>query len=269
MREMRTLLTLTMILATPVAAAALPLASHRAVYDLTLNNASDRSGVTQVVGRLVYEFKGSVCEGYTSASRFVMRIDTADFSRLNDMRTTSHEEADGSTFSFESETYVDETLEKKVSGVATTDSAGTTVVLRSPNRREVSLDSTNFPTRHLMEVLEHAAADDRFFETTIFDGGDDADAVLTTTVLIGKKAPAEANDPEREVMPELANDNFWPVDIAFFDMKAEGGEELPTYGVSFKLHENGVQRDLVLDYGEFSLAGRLVELDMLQVEECG
>lgn len=269
MREMRTLLTLTMILATPAAAMSMPLASHRAVYDLVLNKATDRSGVTQIFGRLVHEFKGSACAGYSSKSRFVMRIDTADVSRLNDMRTSGFENAEGTRFDFESETYVDEVLETRVRGVAKLDESGTTVQLEAPERRKLSLQRSSFPTEHLLQVLDHAKASDRFFETTMFDAGDQADEVMTTTVLIGDKAPVEAGDPERAAMEELANDSFWPVDMAFFDIEPEGGgEELPTYGISFKLHENGVQRDLVLDYGDFSLSGRLVELDMLQAVEC-
>ena len=35
------------------------LAPHRAVYDLVLNKASDRSGITGITGRMVYEFNGS------------------------------------------------------------------------------------------------------------------------------------------------------------------------------------------------------------------
>ena len=49
---------------------------HRAVYDLALDSASDRSGITGIDGRMVYEFAGSPCEGYTVTFRFVTRIDT-------------------------------------------------------------------------------------------------------------------------------------------------------------------------------------------------
>ena len=60
------------------AAAARMLAPHRAVYDLALDKASDRSGITGITGRMVYEFNGSACDGYTVTFRFVTRIDTGD-----------------------------------------------------------------------------------------------------------------------------------------------------------------------------------------------
>ena len=45
--------------------------AHRAVYDLALDKASDRSGIIGLRGRMVYEFNGSPCEGYTVNFRFV------------------------------------------------------------------------------------------------------------------------------------------------------------------------------------------------------
>jgi hypothetical protein len=35
---------------------------------------------------------------------------------------------------------------------------------------------------------------------------------------------------------------------------------LPTYTISLKLHGNGITRDLRMDYGDFSVKGRLVNL---------
>ena len=46
-----------------VALAAPKLLPHRAVYDLSLEQASDRSGINGITGRMVYEFAGSSCEG--------------------------------------------------------------------------------------------------------------------------------------------------------------------------------------------------------------
>ncbi len=44
--------------------------------------------------------------------------------------------------------------------------------------------------------------------------------------------------------------------VAYFDDKT-GKDQLPTYRVSFKLYENGITRDLVMDYGDFILSGKL------------
>ena len=70
------------------------LAPHRAVYDLALDKASDRSGITALTGRMVCEFNGSACEGYTVNFRFVTKINTRDVTRLTDQQTTTFEDAE-------------------------------------------------------------------------------------------------------------------------------------------------------------------------------
>src|SRR5437868_15161863 len=73
------------------------LQAHRAVYDLTLKKADDRSGITGISGRMVYEFNGSACEGYTVKFRFVTQIVTAEGTKLTDQQTTTFEDAEGKT----------------------------------------------------------------------------------------------------------------------------------------------------------------------------
>ena len=63
----------------------------------------------------------------------------------------------------------------------------------------------------------------------------------------------------------------WPVSVGYFsdEEKKEGlGEELPTYQVSFTLYENGVTNDLVMDYGDYALSGRLQTIEPLEPEAC-
>ena len=262
-----------LMLASPLGVAhadARALIPHRAVYDLALESASDRSGITGMAGRMVYEFAGSACDGYTVTFRFVTRIDTPDVSRVTDQQTTTYEDGAGENFSFVTRSFVDQALDKEVKGTAKLSPEATLVAIEKPEAQKLALEATRFPTRHLIELLEKAKRGETFYETTIYDGSEDADAVMTTTVVIGRGAPARSNDPEIGAIAPLAKDSFWPVDIAYFDLGDEdaGGEELPSYRISFKLHESGVTRDLVLDYGDFSMSGRLVDLSMFEPEDC-
>lgn len=270
MRFVRPALPAIMIaVATAVPADARTLVPHRAVYDLALENASDRSGITGMSGRMVYEFAGSACDGYTVTFRFVTRIDTPDVSRLTDQQTTTFEEGDGDSFRFVTRSFVDQVLDKELKGSATLSDDSTTVSLEKPQTQELTLDATQFPTQHLLELIGKAEKGDTFYETTIFDGSEDADKVMTTTVVIGNEQPAKASDPEFKAIEPLAKEPFWPVDIAYFDLSENqaDGEELPSYRISFKLHESGVTRDLVMDYGDFSMSGRLVDLSMFEVPD--
>jgi hypothetical protein len=237
------------------------LQAHRAVYDLSLDKASDRSGITGITGRMVYEFNGTPCDGYTVNFRFVTQIATGDSTRLNDQQTTTYEDAKGKTFSFVTKSFIDQTLDKEIKGTAIKRDKGVEVDLDKPEKNVVQLAATQFPTQHLVELIGKAEKGERFYETSLFDGSEDANKVMTTTVIVGKKAQADKSDPELPALAKLGKDAYWPVDIAYFDLSnKDSGEEVPEYRISFKLHENGLTRDLLMDYGEFSMTGKLVNL---------
>jgi hypothetical protein len=238
------------------------LQAHRAVYDLSLDKASDRSGITGISGRMVYEFNGSPCEGYTVKFRFVTQIATHENTRLTDQQTTTFEDAEGKTFSFVTKSFVDQNLDKEVKGTATKEVKGLKVDIDKPEKNSVQLGATQFPTQHLVELIGKAEKGETFYETNLFDGSEDANKVMTTTVVVGKKAEAKNTDPEAPALAKLATDKYWPVDIAYFDETDKSGEEVPQYRISFKLHENGITRDLVMDYGDFSMTGKLVNLSL-------
>ena len=65
----------------------------------------------------------------------------------------------------------------------------------------------------------------------------------------------------------MRTEKFWPVDIAYFDETTEGGEDTPEYRISFKLHENGLTRDLEMDYGDFVISGKLVDLAVFEPDD--
>ncbi len=255
------LLATSMLAATPALAAA-PLIAHRAVYDLVLDKASDQSGITGLKGRMVYEFNGSPCEGYTVNFRFVTRIDTGETTRLTDQQTTTFEDAAGKSFSFVTKSFSDQSLERELKGTATREPNGLKVEIDKPEKNSIELRQTQFPTQHLVELIGKANTGENFYETNLFDGSDNGDKVMTTTVIVGKPAEAAPGDPELPALDKLAKDKFWPVDIAYFDDANDGGEEVPEYRIAFKLHENGLTRDLTMDYGDFSMKGKLVNLSL-------
>ncbi|WP_442583561.1 cell envelope integrity EipB family protein [Mesorhizobium sp. ASY16-5R] len=249
------------------ALAAAPLISHRAVYDLALDKASDRSGITGLQGRMVYEFNGSPCEGYTVNFRFVTRIDTGENSRVTDQQTTTFEDGGGKSFSFVTKSFTDQALEKELKGTATREADGLKVEIDKPEKNSIDLRKTQFPTQHLEELINKANTGETFYETNLFDGSENGDKVMTTTVIVGKKTDAAANDPELGALNKLATDKYWPVDIAYFDEANDGGEEVPEYRIAFKLHENGITRDLTMDYGDFSMTGKLVNLSVFDTPQ--
>ena len=258
---------LALAIATPAVAAPVSLAPHRAVYDLKLKDASERSGISGIVGRMVYEFNGSACDGYTTSFRFVTRILTGEDSRLTDQQTTTFESASGDAFEFSTRSFVDQKPEREVRGSARRDASGLEVDLKQPEEAEITLQKALFPTAHMVDLLQKAERGETFYEAPIFDGSDDADRTMTTTVIIGRKA-SEA-DGDAAPMGALGKDAWWPVSISYFDETDTSGEGLPEYRIGFKLYHNGVTRDLEMDYGDFSMEGKLKDLTLLDKPECG
>jgi len=244
------------------------LAPHRAVYDLELKDASERSGISGMYGRMVYEFNGSVCQGYTVSFRFVTQVDTGDGVRMTDQQTTTFEDIKNGDFRFLTRSFTDDKLDKEVKGSAHDADKSVTVALTEPDEKKLDLAASRFPTEHMLQVIDHAKKGSRFFESRLFDGSDSGDKTLFTTTMLGKQEKPRADGADDAAKAgDLADDAYWPVTIAYFN-DGEEGDGVPIYNMSFKLYGNGVTRDLTMDYGDFVLRGKLAGLELLKQEEC-
>ncbi len=239
---------------------------HRAVYDLKLKDASERSGIEGMFGRMVYEFNGSACTGFTTNFRLVTKISTGEETRVSDQQTKTFEDLSAKQFHFETKSYTDEQLDKSVSGDASQSEGGVKVELQGANGREVDLPASAFPTSHMLDIIQQAKDNNRIFETRVFDGSENGDQALLTSTVIGKAEAPEKGDAEAGAAGEFAKAPYWPVTIAYFNDGA-AGDPMPVYNMSFKLYENGITRDLTMDYGDFSLEGSLVKLELLKTQQ--
>ena len=85
---------------------------------------------------------------------------------------------------------------------------------------------------------------------------------------------ADVGAPEREIADESLTSGMtrWPVSIAYFNDREKSedalGEETPSYQMSFDLYENGVTRNLVMDYGNYALTGTLESIEPLARSDC-
>ncbi|WP_309086270.1 cell envelope integrity EipB family protein [Chelativorans sp.] len=240
---------------------------HRAVYDLALLQTSDESEISGLTGRWVFEFAGSACEGYTLKSRIVMRFEMGEGPSVVDQQVTSFEEADGKTFRFITKSFVDQQAESEVRGTARLEGDRTVVDYEQPEQAERTFAPTLFPTAQLSELLDKAAAGERFYQSSIFDGTEFTDEAVQVSVVVGEPKPVSDGDPEKKALGALAKDEFRPVTAAYFDGEQKDGEETSDYNVSFKLHEGGLQRDMVIRYAEYSMTAKLVDLSVFEPDQ--
>jgi len=237
--------------------------SYRAIYDVTLENMSEKSDLAGLSGRMAYEFTGSVCDGWTTRFRLVTHVDMKDgTSRLTDRQSFSYETDDGKTFRFSTKNYMDGDATEDSAGTAKRGKSGLEVALTKPNDAFFKLKNAYFPLMQMRDIVKAALAGRHFMKMPLFDGSSETDSAADTTVIIGNKQMPAADDREAKAMGVFAKEPFWPVTISYFD-DSENKDGLPTFRTEFLLYENGITRDLFMDYGDFSVRGKLVELDIL------
>lgn len=252
------------------------LAPHRAIYDLSLQSATAGSNVSEIRGRLVFDFAGSQCKGYTLKSRLVTElVDRDGQSTLTDMRSESWEKAEGESFRFDSTQYVNRQLSEEVVGQATrgSDTGEVAVTLDKPSETTVKLAGKPlFPTQHSFAILKAAQSGEKVVQAALYDGSEKGNTLFQTTTFIGNPIqPGQGEKPEdianSEILAQLVS---WPVSISYFEHKDNpvADEGIPTYELSFRLFANGVSRKLQIDYGSFSMNGVLSSLDFYPAEDC-
>jgi hypothetical protein len=250
------------------------LVPHRAVYDLTLGKARDTAQVAAVRGRILYDFDGNACEGYTLQFRQVSELDSGEGKvSTSDLRSTTWEGGDSKRFKFTSQNFLDQNLVDSVDGHAEHGTSATAINLAKPEQKVLDIDAAVvFPTQHMVRVIDAARAGKTILDFPVFDGSDTGDKVYNTLTVIGRKLTADERKHDDAAAGESKLDAVprWPVTISYFEKsKAEKStEQTPVYAISFELYENGISRALSLDYNDFVVAGKLSSLDVKQPKPC-
>lgn len=253
------------------AAPVLPLASHRAAYDISL---AESSGPTpssaqapiSASGLIAYEFRGSACEGYTSNFRQMTEMERSEGDPISmQVNANSFEEANGKSMRFQ----IDSKSEQDTPPVAGTATRGDNddmrVVLTKPKAQTLNFGhEVLFPTQHIERLIEVAKQGGGPIQARVYDGSDTGAKIFATMSVVGKEATKP--DEDTETASALSGVRRWPVVISYFN-EAET-DAPPEYTLSFDLYENGVSGTLKLDYGAFALRARLRKLEILPPAAC-
>ena len=124
-----------------VSAAGGPFLSHQALYELNLVKSRGSNAISGARGRILYNFSGSACEGYTSEFRQVSELNSGEGKlTLSDLRSTSWEDAGGRSYRFKIDTRMNDTDSAPVDGVAERTGDHITVKLKQPVVKTFNLD---------------------------------------------------------------------------------------------------------------------------------
>lgn len=250
------------------------LAPHRAIYDLSLAYTRGNAQVEAVRGRIVYDFNGNACSGYSLEFRQVSLVDNGEGKEsTSDLRSTTWEGADAKSFTFKSQNFLNDDLVDAVDGRADRRAKITAVDLQKPQRRKLRLEpEVVFPTEHMVRAIEAGRAGRSILSFPVYDGSETGDKVFNTLTVIGKTIPPGQQVPGDAAgkEPKLAAMARWPVTISYFakDKAPQSGEQTPDYALSFELYANGISRALMLDYNDFVVRGTMTSLELKQPKPC-
>ncbi|MGC6485216.1 MAG: EipB family protein [Candidatus Puniceispirillales bacterium] len=253
---------LVMTLAVFASAEAGQFASHRATYDLELRQASSGSTIQAIEGRTVFSLK-RFCDGWQSVEDYAITFsfDQATSNFISHYETW--ESLTGNAFSFS-------VLENSTSagpaehnGFANlSDGQGEAWFLDGDDTASPLPEGTQFPVNHLKTVLDGAARGEMITSGTLFLGGERDDALYYVSSIIGKATKQEA-DP---IMGTLGQSEYRPLSIAYY--KPDARDPIPDYSIEFMLQDNGVIRQYIVDYGDFTMRATLSDITALEEPAC-
>ena len=257
------------------AAASAAFLPHQALYELNLLKSRGSASIDSARGRILYNFSGSACEGYTSEFRQVSELNSGEGKvTLSDLRSTSWEDGAAKSYRFKIETRMNDAPASPIDGIAERSGDHITVKLKQPETKTFTLDgSTVFPTEQIRRIIAAAKDGKSLLELAVYDGSDNGEKVYNTLTVIGQPIPGDRTITEPD--PSTTNDQMksltrWPVTVSYYDRdpRAKDGEQTPVYAMSFELFENGVSRALTLDYNDFVIAGALGKFDVKDSKPC-
>lgn len=263
--------------AQPAASAIPTLEPHRAVYEISLAGSRNRGGgasgqgISGATGRIVYEFSGNACDGYTLNFRQVTQLSDPDGqNRLMDLRSATWEESAGREFRFSTHSLMNNNTVRRAEGNASRSADGSiSVSLKQPRDGKLDLDGDAiFPTEHMRRLIQAARQGERTLQVRVFDGSEGGEKVYDTVAAIGRQIDEADRNRLEPVLASSAQAKVrrWPVSITYFE---EGkGDRTPAYVLKFVMFDNGVSSDISFEFSDFTLQAKISRFEPLKKDAC-
>jgi hypothetical protein len=238
---------------------------HRALYTMSLGKAGGDAGVTGASGTMAYQW-GETCDGWTVEQRYRLKMgyaESADVAIASNFVTW--EAKDGLHYRFNQKEARNGADNEELRGTAKLDGPGKggTAEFEKPEGKNFELPpGALFPSAHTIFLIDKAKAGETFISRHIFDGATVENAVLVSAVIGPKVEP----DAEAAKQSPLLNRPGWRVRLAFFP--ADPKAEKPDYELGMLLLDNGVSRDMVIDYGDYAIRAKLDDIEALPRPGC-
>ncbi len=232
---------------------------HKAVYSLDLK-ASHQGAINNMNGHIVYDWT-SDCKGWVVKNELDMNVAYSNGQSIQmALRFSTWEAQDGSRYRFAVHQGDSVSGPSNFLGRALRDEAKdiVTVDITAPEQKTAELKNALFPTAFLSEIISAAQTGKMTINYPVFDGTTELEAFNVSAVIL----PVEA----KSIFPEMEELNAWRVFLAFYEQK--DGSTVPVQEQSLLLYENGVVTEIELDFGNFTVAGDLIEFEATKKPVC-
>ena len=272
------------VLCLPVLATAAPpsvvspivLASHKALYTVTLTGTHPGSDYLDVSGKMILEFTDA-CEVWTTKQKSLLRTVTGEGTEsLSHSDFSARETKDGASYDFSTKQTQDgDTSEFRGHAARNGSGDGGFAEYTKPEKVSYKLPPHFlFQTAQQVKLIEYAKKGGHFLSGDMFDGSEGGGSSHFNAIVL--KTPG--TDPAAGLKNPLLDSPLHRVRIAFYppagtDDKSDGqtagdSNEEPEYEMTMTVHDNGVVSDYDYDYQDFSVHGQLQAIQVLPRPHC-
>ena len=239
--------------------APIELLPHRATYSISLDKNHNDEDIGDAKGEMTIQLV-KAGDGWAIEQKSTLHLYYKD-GRAEQVITSlaTYESLDGLKYSFNARTLRGD-QEDVISGdaiLASTGGAGI-VTYQQPDESTIKLPvGTVFPTQHLVNMLEAAQKGQKVISNIVFDGSSETHEPVQVDTVLGSGA-----DPKLALTnKELFNaKKVWPMRMAVYSVDSCTPEG--DYEINQHVLDQGVIRDMVLDYGTFKVKAVLTQVDI-------
>jgi hypothetical protein len=247
---------------TPSLAGAENLTGQHALYNLTLTKIRTHN-ITGATGQMSFDVIDG-CTGWGTTQHMTLLLRNIDSSLTKTVTDyITWESKDGRTLTFtlrEKDNDGKQVIDDAGSATHGADGSGT-ITYTTPAGTTLSLPpGTLFPMQHTQALLEAGTQGKKFLAVPLFDGTSPNGAEATFIAELGHHGP-QAN-PYAPLAAIPSSD----VDIAFYNRKTD--DENPDFRTQMQYFDNGVAYNIILDFGDFVMTGKLTSLT-IPAAHCG
>jgi EipB-like len=246
-------------------ARAVEIQPHRAIYTMALQSSKSDSGVAAARGEMAYQW-GETCDGWTIEQRYKLTLGYAEADNVDiQSNFVTWESKDGLHYRFNQQETRNGKVDEEIRGSAALEGPGKGGVanFEKPKPETMHLPAgALFPSQHTILLINQAEAGTNFLTRHVFDGATEENAVLVSAV-IGPKIEPDAD--AGKLSPILMRPG-WRVRLAFFP--ADQSKEKPDYELGMQLLDNGVSRNMLIDYGDYAISATLKYIEPLPKPKC-